>query len=78
MRYLASDVYALLEELACEYMEERYPHGEVWVAPGEQIFVLPDPDLIDGQKWFDADVLDHNLRDRWVGFRLPLPIPRCR
>lgn len=38
--------------------------------------MLPDADsdAVDGQLWFDADVLNDNLRDRWVGFRVPLPL----
>jgi hypothetical protein len=27
-----------------------------------------------GESWFDADVLNDNLKDRWVGFKVPLPL----
>lgn len=74
MRYSAADVWTFLIGLGCSYDGERYPHGAIWIAPGDQVFMLPDPDDIDGQLWFDADVLNDNLKDRWVGFRVPLPL----
>lgn len=76
MRYRASDVYTYLLGQRCSFDGERYPHGQIWTAPGDQIFIMPDPDEIEGQLWFDAEVLDDNLKDRWVGFTVPLPIRR--
>lgn len=74
MRYRATDVWTFLIGLGCAHDGERYPHGAIWLAPGDQVFVLPDPDDVAGELWFDADVLNDNLRDRWVGFRVPLPL----
>jgi hypothetical protein len=74
VRYRAADVYTFLKGLGCTFDGERYPHGSVWLAPGEQVFFLPDPDVTEGESWFDADVLNDNLKDRWVGFKVPLPL----
>ncbi|HYF53949.1 MAG TPA: hypothetical protein VEA41_06795 [Salinarimonas sp.] len=31
------------------------------------MFLLPDPDIDEaGHRWFDADVIDDNLKDRWL------------
>jgi hypothetical protein len=76
VRYRATDVYTYLAGLGCSFDGERYPHGQVWLAPGEQVFFLPDPDRQGGELWFDAEVPDDNLKDRWVGFKVPLPLTR--
>lgn len=76
MRYLAADIYRFLEESGCTYEGDRIPNGQVWMGPGHQVFFLPDPDLIDGVHWFDAEVLDDNLKDRWLGFTIPKSIKR--
>jgi len=74
LRYRAVDVITYLKGLGCEYDGERYPHGQIWIAPGDQVFMLPDPDLDDDDRWFDAEVINDNLKDRWVGFKTPLPL----
>lgn len=74
MRYRAQDVWVFLRGLGCEFDGERFPHGSIWLAPGSQVFMLPDPDEAGGELWFDAEVLNDNLRDRWVGFKVPLPL----
>ena len=71
MRFLAANIYRFLEEAGCTYEGDRIPTGEAWLTPGMQVFFLPDPDLIDGVHWFDADVIVDNLKDRWVGFAIP-------
>jgi hypothetical protein len=76
VRYHATDVYTFLKGLGCSFDGERYPHGQIWLAPGDQIFILPDPDKDSGEHWLDAEVLDDNLKDRWVGFKIPLPLTR--
>jgi hypothetical protein len=69
VRYRADDLYRLLEESGCIPDGERYPCGEVWVSPQGQVFLLPDPDEdAAGERWFDADVIDDNLKDRWLQF----------
>ena len=76
MRYRATDVYAFLLAAGCTFDGDRYPHGETWLSPGMQVFFLPDPDPVDGDGWFNADVLDDNLKDRWTGLTVPLPLRR--
>jgi hypothetical protein len=76
VRYRATDVYTFLTDLGCSFDGERYPHGQVWLAPGEYVFFRPDPDQEDGNLWFDAEVPDDNLKDRWVGFKVPLRLTR--
>ncbi len=50
---------------------DRYPCGQAWLSPGSQVFFLPDPDEdAHGVHWFDAFVIEDNLKDRW----LPLDI----
>ncbi len=67
MRYLAADVYWFLDHAGCIYEGDRYPSGQAWLSPGSQVFFLPDPDEDeDGIHWFDADVIDDNLKDRWL------------
>ncbi len=76
MRSRAREVYAHLVDVGCVFDGERYPHGEVWLTPGMQVFFLPDPDPDGEGGWFDAEVLDDNLKDRWSGLTVPLPLRR--
>lgn len=76
MRYKTADVYRHLFKIGCTFDGERFPNGSIWIGPGEQIFMIPSPDDIDGQLYFDADVLDDIFKDRWLGIMIPLPIAR--
>lgn len=76
MRYLAQDIYGFLEEVGCTYEGDRIPNGEAWITAECHVFFLPDPDFRNGAHWFDADVLDDNLKDRWAGFAIPASIRR--
>lgn len=76
MRFLASDLFGFLERQGCEYDGEQFTLGEGWWGPQDQVFILPFPYERDGQLWFDAEPIEENLRDRWLGFTMPLNIPR--
>ena len=68
MRYFALDVFTFLLRNDCEFAEERHPCGQIWLSRTLQVFMLPDPDVDeDGVTWFDADVIDDILKDRWLG-----------
>lgn len=69
-RYLAADVIAALHEHGCRFDGEVYDIGSGWLDQSCQVFMLPEPDLIAGEQWFDADVIDDIIRDRWLGFSL--------
>ena len=70
-RYRDVDVYKLLEDAGCSYEGDRFARGMGWFAPDGIPFTIPDP--IDG--WFDAEVIDLILTDRWL-WRGPVPIQR--
>ena len=77
MRYLAAEVYRFLEECGCTYEGDRYPTGQAWLSPGRHVFFLPDADQdADGTHWFDADVIDDNLKDRWLPLAISAHLPR--
>ena len=61
-RYLAGDVITFLRVHGCEHDGDRISIGMGWFAPDGHPFVLPDP--VDG--YFNADLVDEILRDRWI------------
>ena len=76
MRFLAADIYRCRKKLDALTRETVSRTGEAWLTPSLQVFFLPDPDLINGIHWFDAEVIVDNLKDRWVGFEIPAAVKR--
>ena len=72
MRYLAADVTNALIAEGCTFEGDRFGCGTTWLTRDCQVFQLPDPDLIEGKHWHDADVIDDILANRWAGFSLHL------
>lgn len=70
-RYRVDDVLLFPKQHGCDYEGDRYLIGMGWFAPDGMPFTLPDPQ--DG--WFDADVVDLILADRWI-WRGPNPLRR--
>ena len=66
MRYRADDLYKYLLSIGCTFEGDRFPIGEGWLTHNQHIFVLPTPTIEAGVRWFDADVVDAILTDRWV------------
>jgi hypothetical protein len=67
LRYLAGDVYRLLDEAGCVFEGDRTPCGQGWYSPDFQVFFLPDPDQVaDGTHWFIAEVVEDIFKDRWL------------
>ena len=60
--YRAEDVIRCLLEHNFEYEGDRFGIGIVWFASDGMPFTLPDPQ----EGWFDADVIDEILSDRWI------------
>lgn len=76
MYFLAADLIKFLEDQGCEFVGDEFTLGQGWTSPKGQTFALPHPDLINGLHWFDADVIEDNFRDRWLGYTIPLGIAR--
>lgn len=78
MRYRAVDLYAFLIVRGCARREpDGYRTGDFGTTRDSQVFLIPHPDLeAAGVTWLDADVLDENLRGRWIGLPVPLPLKR--
>ena len=68
-RYLAAEVYEELAANGCE-LDDEFDIGTGWVSRSGQPFMLPEPDEIEGNHWFDADVLDDIFVNRWLAFDL--------
>ena len=67
---MAAEVYAALEANGCLFDGDEFSHGSGWLSRSAQVFMLPQPDEVDGTHWFDADVIDDILVNRWLGFDL--------
>ena len=70
-RYKEADVYAFLNQHGCEYEGDRYATGQAWFTRDGHPFTIPDP--VNG--YFDADVIDAIVADRWLGTG-PVPLTR--
>jgi hypothetical protein len=61
-RYRAPELYDVLLDIGCVYEGDETEHGLGWFAPNGHVFTIPKP--VDD--WFDADVIDLILSDRWI------------
>lgn len=66
-RYAEQDVYQFLTQHGCTFEGDRYPTGSGWFAPDGMEFTIPLP--VGG--FFDADIIDRILSDRWIWRGLP-------
>jgi hypothetical protein len=60
-----------LVQHGCEFEGDRFELGMGWFAPDGMPFTLPEPIV----GWFDADVIDQILADRWI-WAGPAPMTR--
>lgn len=61
-RYREADVYAVLWSIECEFDGDLTRTGQIWYTAGGHVFTIPKP--VDG--YFDADVIDRIMSDRWL------------
>lgn len=61
-RYREEDVLLFPSQHGCHYEGDRYETGMGWFGPDWIPFTIPDPQ--DG--WFDENVVDQILVDRWI------------
>lgn len=74
MRCRAEHVFAFLATQGYEDQGDRYETGMGLLHPSGSIPMLPMPDLIDGDLWFEAEIVADILANRWV-WQGPLPFP---
>jgi hypothetical protein len=67
-RYVAAEVISELLKNDCTYEGDAFVAGSGWISRSGQVFMLPRPDLENDIHWFDADVIDDILANRWLGF----------
>lgn len=67
-RYKDSDVISLLYSLDCSFDGEEVEVGQPWCTSEGHVFSIPH--AVNG--WFDAEVIDRILSDRWI----PRPLGR--
>lgn len=61
-KYKADELHSVLYGIDCFLDGEETETGQVWYTPNGYILFLPKPS--DG--WYDADVIDIVLADRWL------------
>lgn len=65
-RYRDRELFEVLYGIDCHFDGDETETGQIWYTSSGHVFTIPK--AIEG--WFDADVIDRLLADRW----LPKPI----